>query len=62
VIKKEICISAFEHHNAQRVVSLENADQFLEFEDGVWVLEVDGRIAEVDLPVSGCDFVDGEPG
>jgi hypothetical protein len=61
VIDEEIWI-ALEHHNAKRIVGLEHADQFLEFEDGVWVLEVDGRVAESDLPVSQCDFADGELG
>jgi hypothetical protein len=34
----------------------------LEFEDGVWVLEVDGRVAEADLPVGRRHFDDGELG
>jgi hypothetical protein len=42
VIDEESWISAFEHHNAKRIVGLEHADQFSEFEDGVWVLEIDG--------------------
>jgi len=59
VIDEEIWISAFEHHNAKRIVGLEHADQFSEFEDGAWVSEVDGRVVEADLPVSQRDFADG---
>ena len=60
MIDEEMWISAVEHHNAKGIVGLEHADQFLELEDGVWVLEVDGRVAEADLPVSRRDLDDGE--
>ena len=48
--------------DTQRIIGLEHADQFLEFEDGVWVLEVDRRIVEAESPVSWRHFADGELG
>jgi len=57
VIDNDVWVGALEHRDAQRIVSLELADQLLEFEDGVWVLKVDGRIAKTDSPVRCVTFL-----